>query len=170
MQALDREQLTQLLKAQRVRPRLVRDLRFVPEEITDWHNRELLAISTRSGAAGVLLIETGQSYVLPYELTTKIADKTTGRTKAVICDFCYTWQRGSNAARITFLRPSDSHSFTFLCCADLACSLHVRNLTPQASLSRSQLREDLSPAQRVQRLREKLDGLIALLDYPPLPR
>jgi hypothetical protein len=168
MKALDRTQFAALLKSQRVRPRLVRELRFVPEDITDWQDRELLAITTRSGAAGVALIQTDDTYLLPFELATKIADKTTGRTKAVICDFCYTWQRGSNAARITFQRPSDSHSFTFLCCADLKCSLHVRDHTSEAALSRSQLREDLTPAQRVQRLTEKLDSLIRLLGVLPV--
>jgi hypothetical protein len=106
---------------------------------------------------------------VPFELTTKIADKITGRTKAIICDFCYTWQRGGNAGRITFHRPSDGHSFTFLCCADLNCGLHVRGKTPAATLSRAQLHEDLTPEQRVSRLSNKLQAVMTQLEQPPVP-
>lgn len=167
MNSLDRQQFTTLLKAQRVRPRLVRELRFAPEAIDDWSDRELLAITTRSPAEGVLLVQTSELYLVPYELTTKIADKATGRSKAIICDFCYTWQRGGNAGRITFQRARDGHSFTFLCCADLDCSLHVRGRTAAAALSRAQLHEDLEPEQRVARLTKKLQAVLTLLERSP---
>jgi len=168
MKALTREQFAALLKEQRVRPRLVRELRFVPEAVTDWAERELLAIGTRSGTEGVLLIQAPELYLLPYQLTTKVADKATGRSRPITCDFCYSWQRGSNAGRITFHRRRDDHSFTFLCCADLDCSRHVRGLTPEATLSRTQLHEDITPERRIARLTEKLSALTALLEQPPI--
>lgn len=97
MQRLDRAQFSLLLTSQRIKPRLIRELRFVPEEIEDWDELELLAISTRSKAEGLLLIQDTDLYVLPYELATGLKDKTTGRSKPITCDFCYTWQQGGRA-------------------------------------------------------------------------
>ncbi|HET7638917.1 MAG TPA: FBP domain-containing protein [Ktedonobacteraceae bacterium] len=159
MKSLDRDQFAQLLKQARVKPRLMRELRFVPEEITDWEDRELLAVTTRSGNEGVLLIQLDELYVLPYQFSGRIADSQTGRSKAITCDFCYTWQRGSNAGTITF-DGQEGHSFSFLCCGDLDCSLHVRNKTAAATLSRSQLHEDLTAEQRIERLRERLGKVL----------
>jgi hypothetical protein len=168
MQSLDREQFATLLKQQRVKPRLVRELRFVPEDIVHWHNLELLTIGTRSGAEGVLLAQTTGFYLLPYEMSKGMADKATGRSRAITCDFCYTWQQGTKAGRITFRRPSDDHTFTYLCCGDLRCSLHVRNLTPESTLSRTQLHEDITTEQRILRLKDKLDRIITTIGISPV--
>ncbi len=81
MKSLDREQFSKLLKEQRIKPRLSRELRFVPEEIKDWNERELLAIGTRSKAEGLLLVHIDDFYMLPYELATNFKDKTTGEIK-----------------------------------------------------------------------------------------
>ena len=167
MHSIDRDQFAALLKDQRIKSRLARELRFKPEDISEWVHLELLAVGTRSGAEGLLLIQTENFYVLPYELTTGITDKSTGRSKPITCDLCYTWQPGGNAASITFTRPADSHTFTYLCCADLQCSLHVRNLTPEAIVSRSQLHEDITVGQRIIRLKRKVDTILATLDLTP---
>lgn len=53
MKTLTREEFTELAK--NVRPRLRRELRFVPEEITDWHDRDFLAVMNRSNTEGVLV-------------------------------------------------------------------------------------------------------------------
>jgi hypothetical protein len=158
MKPLSRDQLSQLLKQKHVKPRLVRDLRFVPEEMSDWADRELLAVRTRSGNEGVMLVQLEDLYLVPFQITSQTADKQTGRTRAITCDFCYTWQRGSNAATITF--SGEGKSYSFLCCADLGCSLHVRNKTAAATLSRSQLHEDLTAEQRVSRLKAKLQAVL----------
>ena len=155
-----------LLKAQRVGSRIVRDIRFDPEQVLA--SRELLAVPTRSGSEGVLLVNLDADlYVLPYELATNVRDNTTGLAKPITCDFCYTWQQGGRSGRVTFTRASDGHKFTFLCCGDLNCSLHVRGLTPEALLSRTQLHEDMTPEQRAVRLQTKLTDLITLLGADP---
>lgn len=166
MQALGREQFTELVAA--VKPRLRRDLRFSPEVVGGWDDIELLALANRAGNAGILLAELNDSmYVLPYELRRKLADKS-GRSRPITCDFCYTWQRGSKAARITFTRTVDQHTFTFLCCGDLWCSRHVRDQTPAAHLSRTQLHEDLTTPQRIARLHAKLQKVVELLAVAPI--
>lgn len=92
MQSFDREQFASLLKEQRIRPRLARELSFVPETVADWNNIELLSVSTRAENEGLLLVQTDGFYLLHYELTRGMTDKLTGRSKPVTCDFCYTWQ------------------------------------------------------------------------------
>lgn len=167
MKSLDREQLAALLKDQRIKQRLARELRFVPEDIPDWENIDMLAIATRSGAEGVLLVQTDKFYIVPYQLTTGIKDKSTGRSKPITCDLCYTWQQGGKAGRITLRRAEDDHTFTYLCCADLRCSLHVRNLTSESTLSRTQLHEDITPEQRIARLKRKLDEILQTIGASP---
>ena len=135
-----------MLKEQRIKPRLVRELRFTPEEITNLDDLDLLAIGTRSGAEGLLLIQMTNAYVIPYELTAGIADKATGRSKPITCDFCYTWQRGGNVACITFRRASDNHTshiYAAVICAAANVSeilhqkllYHARNCTKISQLS-----------------------------------
>lgn len=163
MNAITREELAEYLKTLRINKRLVRELRFTPEAINAWDDRELLAISTRSNIEGVLLIETASRHLIPYTLSGGLTDAATGRSKAAICDFCFTWQGGGKSKRISFVRTSDGHSLTYICCGDLQCSLHVRGRTPEATLSRSQLREDITEAQRIVRLRQKLNALVETL-------
>lgn len=167
MKSLDREQLSILLKEQHIKQRLVRELRFVPEDITDWENIDMLAVTTRSGAEGVLLIQTDRLYVVPYQLSTGIKDKSTGRSRPITCDLCYTWQQGGKAGRITFRRAEDDHTFTYLCCSDLRCSIHVRSLTSESTLSRTQLHEDITTEQRIARLKRKLDEILLTIGASP---
>lgn len=153
-------------KATRIKPRLIKELRFTPEDITYPETREMLAITTRSGQEGVLLVELPHaeySTLIPFILSNRITDSRTGRSRSITCDLCYTWQAGSNAARISCERASHKASFTLLVCADLNCSLHVRGLTPQAALSRTQLREDITTVQRIARLHEKLSAFLKTL-------
>jgi hypothetical protein len=168
MKSLDRERFSSLLKTKRVKLRLARELRFIPESITHWEDLEMLAIGTRSNTEGLLLIQVDDFYMLPYELTIGLKDKATGRSKPITCDFCYTWQQGGKAGRITFRRTSDDHTFTYLCCADLRCSLNVRDKTAEALLSRTQLHEDLIEEQRVARLDNKLRRVITMLGCQPV--
>lgn len=152
MKTLTREEFTELAK--NVRPRLRRELRFVPEEITDWHDRDFLAVMNRSNTEGVLVFE---GHAVPFRLQAR-KPGASGRTEAIICDFCATWQRGSNSASIAFTREKSTQ--TFLCCGDLLCSLHVRNKTQASKLSRTQLRENNTVEERVARLRARLSELV----------
>lgn len=93
----------------------------------------------------------------------KVIDFKTGRRRAIICDFCYTWQPGSNAASITF-STNAKRKIRFMCCADLKCSQHVRTLTKASIVSRTQLRENMTNETRVLRLKQRLKEKIGQLD------
>ena len=129
---------------------------------SDWLEREMLAVFSRSHNEGVLLIELDDVlYCYPFSLMSSVRDKNTGRAKPIICDFCNTWQSGRNAARISFYpQPRSSNSFGHLVCGDLACSDNVRSKTKASALSRTQLHEDMTDSERVQRLRLHLVELI----------
>lgn len=158
MEPVTREAFAGFIAASAVRPRLKRELRFVPEEITDWGNRDFIAVTTKSGAEGVIIAPLNTLYVVPFQLQNR-KPNASGRTEAIICDLCATWQRGSNSAVITFSK--NKGSVTFLCCADLLCSLHVRDKTNAAKLSRTQLRETITVEGRIERLRTKLAQILS---------
>lgn len=156
MQQLTRDEFTDRLTAAHIKPRLKRDLRFVPEEITDWDQRDFIAVMDKSRQRGVLLFG---DHTVPFSLSGR-QPNTNGRVEAIICDICATWQRGTHSAVITF-QKGDKATVSHLVCADLNCSLHVRGLTSAARLSRAQLREDITPEGRIARLRTRLHSIIA---------
>ena len=131
---------------------------------TDWDSYEMFGASTKDGGAGILFMQSAnQLYAVPYELGA-VLDAMTGRSRPIICDFCKTWQAGSRAGTITFhIKRRSANVIGFLCCADLQCSLHVRDLTSAAKTSRSQLREDVTVERRVTRLQAKLAAVIQRL-------
>lgn len=167
MKQIDRQTWESLLKQTHLKQRFIKSLRFVPEEVA-WEDHDFAAITDRNGSKGILLIEHGSYYLIPFELKKGIVDRQTGRSHPITCDFCCTWQQGTRAASITFIRLTDNHTFTYLCCADLRCSLHVRDKTPEALLSRAQLREDLSPKQRIERLKKNIERIIIPLAGSPV--
>lgn len=148
--------LRELLKDARIKPRIIRELRYVPSEILHSESRDFLVIMNKSRSEGVLLFE---DLFYPFSLTKKAASST-GRIDGIICDICATWQRGSNAARIT-LPKDEKTTVSYLVCADLDCSLHVRDMTPDSKLSRVQLREHISPQDRATRLRGSLSRILS---------
>lgn len=159
MEPIDRDTWQHLLSGVRISPRIKRELRFTPESIDDWSNRDFITVANKSRSEGVLVIPEGDSWrLLPYELHSRVAGQT-GRVAAIICDLCSTWRRGTESAMITFRHPGTRSSTTYLCCGDLDCSLHVRSLTKVAVLSRTQLREVMSAERRIERLQEKLATL-----------
>lgn len=151
-----REKLDALLKVHRISKRLQRDIRYVPEEIANINERDFLAARTKSGAEGVLLYG---NKVIPFSISKRSAN-TKGRIEAIICDICATWRRGTDSAVITF-QKSDKVTISHLVCADLDCSLHVRSLTDASRVSRTQLREDILPKQRVERLQKRLSDMLS---------
>lgn len=173
MKALNLEEFNQLIARAQLKPRLKRELRFINSTSAmtdvDWHEAELVSITDRTGNKGVLLLAPDENiYVLPYELSRGIVNRQTGRAQPIICDFCRTWQNGSNAGSITFRKNRQSLNSTgFLCCADLACSQHARSKTNSSRVSRAQLREDLTDEQRIERLKGRLSQLIADLQLEP---
>lgn len=157
MKPIDRDEFLRRTKEAGISVRLRRELRYVPEDITDWSDRDFIVVTTRSGSEGVLVTPLGPGYMVPFRLQNRIANGF-GRTEAIICDFCATWQRGTKSAVITFTKSRSTVSF--LCCGDLLCSLHVRGKTSSAVLSRTQLRETIAPEARITRLQTRLETIL----------
>lgn len=168
MISIDQAKFNEILKLSDVKPRLKKELKFAAGT-DEWADREMFAAADKTGRNGVLLLQPFEKlFAVQYELAPRIVDSLTGRDRAVICDFCRTWQKGSNAASISFTNPVSKNSVTFLCCGDLACSQHVRTKTNAARISRTQLKEDLTNEDRVRRLKNRLDDKIKQLDLAPI--
>jgi hypothetical protein len=172
MKQLSLEQFNDLLGQTTIKPKLKREVRFVAAvdhmSNGDWEATELLAIPDRSGNKGVLIIGSETTYyMVGYELSRGITSKT-GKAQPIICDFCRTWQTGSRSGSILFSKDRSAKATGFLCCSDLLCSQHVRSLTSAARTSRSQLREDLDDAGRVERLQHRLEEIATRLALTPL--
>ncbi len=157
---------TLIAKSLLVSPRLKRELRFATStaDISDaqWENAEFIPVTDRTGTRGVLLVQPDDTvFVLPYTLKFGLTSST-GRAQAIICDLCRTWQVGVRSGSITFAKDRRaSRAVSYLCCGDLLCSRHIRNQTATAKTSRSQLREDLTIEQRIERLKSRLRLIIA---------
>lgn len=155
MYTITREGFTERIATAHIKPRLRKILRFVPEEITDWDARDFLAVTDKSGNEGVLLY---RDVTVPFTLSPRVA-RTGGQVAAIICDICATWRRGPESAVLT-LPKGDRRSVSYLVCADLNCSLHVRAMTDAGMVSRSQIREDITPERRIERLHERLAAIL----------
>lgn len=150
-----RDELTDILKQRRISKRLSVNLRYVPEEITSADLRVFLAVLDKAGNEGILLY--GDT-IVPIQVAKRTANSR-GRTEAIICDICATWRRGTASAVLT-IRHSSTHTSSYLVCADLDCSLHVRDLTEASKLSRTQLRESITSEARVARLESRLNSIL----------
>jgi len=156
MHKVTRDEFAERIAAARIKSRLRKVLRFVPEEIGEWDSRDFLAVTDKAGNEGVLIY---QDTTVPFTLSPRVA-RSGGRVAAIICDICATWRRGPESAVLT-LPKGDSRSVSYLVCADLNCSLHVRGMTDAGVLSRSQIREDITLDRRIGRLRERLMAILA---------
>lgn len=165
---------TALARVPTIKPRIKREVRFAASvaDMTerDWAERELVAIYDRSRTKGVLIMQPYDAlYMVAFESGGVVRDSGSGRSKSVICDFCYSWRAGGNAGLVTFYADARSHDSTSqLCCLDLLCSLHVRTKTKDALLSRAQLREHMSDDDRIVRLKEHLQSFIDKLNLQPV--
>ena len=163
-----------ILEATTIKPRLKRELRFVASASSmseeDWEDIEIFPVKDRSGNKGTLFVQIAEGlFVLPYELKRTANSAITGRAEAIICDICKTWQSGSNAASISFIGTKKaSTNIAYLCCADLACSSHVRTKTAASKVSRAQLRENMDNEQRVARLNERLKNITEYVAAVPI--
>jgi hypothetical protein len=167
MITLDNDKFNDLLLQVNIKQRLKKEFRFVTSTArlsAEWSLYELFPITDRTGDSGLLLMQPNDVlFAVYYNLSRRIVDSSTGRDRAIICDFCSTWQPGSNAASITFSASHMNRSVRLLCCADLDCSLHVRTATKVSSVSRAQLRENMTDEARVERLKGKLGRIIEQL-------
>lgn len=168
MNAITSEIYDRVIASVGLKPKFVRELRPRFDMVSDW-DREFVPITDRSGNNGVLWIELDKNiYVLPYSLSRGIIDKASGRARPVICDLCYTQQLGTQAARIALRLPGrEGATRSLLCCAGLACPAHVRGQTLASRRSKAQLRESISPEDRIERLRRRLAELVRELDAKP---
>lgn len=169
MKTLNLKQFDQIVKTTHMKPRFKRDLKYVASaeslNNTGWEDLELLAIWNKSQKGGLLLIQPSQDlYLVPFELGAGNSDSS-GRSKPVVCDLCFTWRNSGDAGYITFYPDSRSNnSISFLSCFDLKCSDHVRTKTAVGIKSRAQLRENLDDNSRVERLKQRLQGLVETLE------
>lgn len=168
MQRLLKDRLAEMARG-RVKPRLLSEIKMPVEDVY-WEDSELVACWDKNAKKGLIIIELSELYIVAFELGKKIADSRTGRTKPIICDLCYTWQQGGKATTVTCKRGRDGHTFTYLCCADLKCSLHIRDKTAEAILSRAHIREDIDIERRAIRLKQKLQKLISTLELLPITK
>lgn len=157
MTPLSREQFADMTSEQGVKKKLRAELKFAPEAY-DWPHYDFVTVFDKARQKGVLLYE-GRLYSVTLSPRKPNAS---GKTEPVICDICATWRRGSESALLTF-QKSDRSTIGHLVCADLDCSLHVRNLTRAATLSRTQLREDIDTDGRIARLQARLGRILGRL-------
>lgn len=165
MQSFTLESFNELLAVSPLKPRVKREVRFNASvghmSDTEWAESELVAVTERSENKGVLIVSVDETtHLLAYEIKRGMASNLTGRAQPIICDLCRTWQSGSRAGSVTFPLPGQQKSISYLCCADLRCSAHVRSKTSASKTSRSQLREDISTEERVERLQKRLTQLV----------
>jgi len=66
--------MAKLLVAGQIKPRLRRELRFVPEEITDWEDRDFLPVFNKSRSEGVLIASLEPLKIMPFRLQKRTAN------------------------------------------------------------------------------------------------
>lgn len=155
MDIITKIEFDELVGQLKVRKKQREQLRYQPEPISHWDERDFLAVFDRTGSAGVLVYNKS---MYPFIFAKRKANST-GRIEAIICDICATWRRGTGSGVLTF-RKSATHSVSYLVCADLDCSLHVRGLTEASKISRTQLRENMDNEGRVARLQRRLQVIL----------
>jgi hypothetical protein len=169
MYTITQDAFRRMIDVAPIRLRMKREVRFVTSvanfDEETWERSELVTITDRSGNKGVLLLEADDRsvYLVSYELKQGMMSSA-GKAQPIICDFCRTWQTGSRSGSITLEKPGRNRgSITFLCCADLQCSQHVRSLTEASRTSRAQLREDMNTDQRIERLKMRVHEIAHIL-------
>ena len=161
MRKITQSQLEDILKKGRYNKKLLAELRLGILDSLDWSNLDFLTLSNKSGGKGLLFYEEDDRLtVASYKIIRKTASQS-GQNKAMICDICNTWQRGEAVGFMTIEDPSNRQRITgCYVCLNLECSLHIRDLTNQGLLSRTQLRENLDVASRIARLHKNLRAIL----------
>ena len=161
MKAINKEQVQDLGKQAACNKKVLAGLRLGSLLTTDWGNLDFFVLFDKTQRHGLLFYEIDQRLMaFPYTMTPK-KPRRDGRHVAVICDLCKTWRRGGSIGLLTLTVAGDKHRLVgCYACRDLNCSLHVRDLTSQATLSRTQLREDMEPAERIARLDRNLQDFL----------
>ena len=169
MQEITPRQVEAVIKSGSLNKKLVSEIRLSQLDDLDWENLDFFTLTNKSGQRGLLFYQfasDSQLAAIPYSITPKAAGED-GRNQAIICDICRTWQKGSAAGFISLENPDNKHRTTgFYVCLDLKCSLHIRDLTPNAKLSRSQVKEDIDTTGRIARLQRNLGAIMSPAQNP----
>lgn len=115
----------------------------------------------------LFLLSEDDYYVTKISKSSVTTDKS-GRIKPIICDLCYTRMHGSKIAKVTAVRKTDSHSFTWLICNNLDCSLHSREKTTESEDSKKILGENITIDRRIRRLEKHIKNIVSTLQLQPL--
>lgn len=117
---------------------------------------EIIPLCDKAGTSGILLFEDGsERYAAVYTLK-RLKPGKAGNLRPVVCDFCFTQRPGTKVALITFnLNREKTKTVAQYICADLACSMHVRGLTDALVIAKSQVSEDITIDDRIERLKRK---------------
>jgi hypothetical protein len=115
----------------------------------------------------LFFLSDGDYYAAKISKSSVTADKS-GRLKPIICDLCYTRMPGSKIAKVTAVRKTDSHSFTWLMCDNLDCSLNSREKTTESEDSKKILGENITIDQRIRRLEKHIKNIVNTLQLQPL--
>ena len=79
MKKITIDELTERLKAGKIKLRLRSRLRFNPDGIKNWKDMEFISVFDQNHREGVILIDNSDhSYVIPFSLTTGLTNKSTG--------------------------------------------------------------------------------------------
>ena len=117
---------------------------------------------------GLLFLQLdGHYFVTKFSKTKFTADKS-GRVKPDICDLCYTRLPGSKIALIRCVRASDSHTFSWMVCENLSCSLNARELTEESLDSKKMLGENTSTESKIKRLEKHVTNIVNTLKLMPI--
>jgi len=126
--------------------------RVLQPEAPAWEHLDFLGWTHRSGHLGYLLwSDIGGASALVLD---RSVIRTSG-TRLFMCDLCCTVHEQGGVASFTHRQRGRSRSH--MLCADLQCSLYVRGRRETHCL---QMPETLAVADKVDRLRAKLDRLV----------
>jgi hypothetical protein len=140
---------------------------------------EIVPLFDRSRTNGVLIgVVDELVYASKFNVSNAVRDSS-GRLKPAICDLCCTQQASGGVRIVNF--PSHNRYTPYdakgrLMCADLRCSLHIRDLTAESTSSRVSLRETetvegmqkpMSIEARAARLKRNMTALFENLGVAP---
>lgn len=155
MNFISKERFQELLLGTGLNKKRRELIRYQPETISHWEDRDFLAVFDRTGNGGVMIYN---EQMIPFSLAQRKANAA-GRVEAIICDICATWRRGTASGVLNF-KKSTTRAVSYLVCADLDCSLHIRGLTEASKLSKVQLREQITTEAKIERLHNRLGTIL----------
>ena len=161
MKRINQDSLNKLLKREGINQRVLSKLRTKILDDLDWNNLDFFTLTNKSKKRGLLIYQSGnQVLIRSYSIRPKPANLS-GQNKPMVCDICRTWRRGSSIGFMTITKSQNQNKeIGNYVCFKLDCSLHVRDMTPQSKLSKTQIREDLDRKAKIVRLNRNLKSIL----------